>query len=198
MLEFMKDGEVIHTEELQNVDPLTLETYEELLSSTGSVVFCILVCENTKHVYLASSIVNMRYTVSGTIRIYKLRDPSTRNEVKDILYFEVVRNPLYLRILRDIQKSNLLRGKEETGNGAKDGVPSSKECGSVVRAMFIGNEIDLVCNTDLQKKVFLNGEKGGSFANTLLGGVVFFLSFILLFFFMVCFFYILLRFVLLI
>lgn len=198
MLVFVKNGEVIHTEDLQNVDPLTLETYEELLSSTGSVVFCILVCKNTRHVYLASSIVNMRYTVSGAIRIYKLKDPSTRNEVKDILYFEVVRNPLYLRIFKDIQKSNPLRRKEKTIDGLGSSVGDFSQSGPIVRAVFIGNELDLVYNTDLQKKVFRNGEKRGSFVSTLIGGAVFFLSFILLFFFMVCFFYILLRFVLLV
>ncbi|AFM97723.1 hypothetical protein EHEL_011000 [Encephalitozoon hellem ATCC 50504] len=197
MLVFVKNGEVIHTEDLKNVDPLTLETYEELLSSTGSVVFCILVCENTKHVYLASSIVSMRYTVSGAIRIYKLKDPSTRNEVKDILYFEVVKNPLYLRIFKDIQKSNLLRGKEDAMDSLRDGACEPPHSGTMVRAVYIGSELDLVYNADLQKKVFRNGEKRGSFVSTLIGGAVFFLSFILLFFFMVCFFYILLRFVLL-
>ena len=70
MLEFVKSGEVVHAEELRSVDPLTLETYEELLSGAGSVVFCILVCDGTKHVYLASSIVGMRYKLSGAIRIY--------------------------------------------------------------------------------------------------------------------------------
>ncbi|AFN82436.1 hypothetical protein EROM_010920 [Encephalitozoon romaleae SJ-2008] len=198
MLVFVKNGEVIHTEDLQNVDPLTLETFEEILASTGSVVFCILVCESTRHVYLASSIVSMRYTVSGAIRIYKLKDPSTRNEVKDILYFEVVRNPLYLRIFKDIQKSNPLRRKGNTMDSLGSSAGDFSQVGPVVKAVFIGNELDLVYNTDLQKKVFRNGEKRGSFASTVIGGVVFFLSFILLFFFMVCFFYILLKFVLLV
>ncbi|ADM10965.1 uncharacterized protein Eint_011030 [Encephalitozoon intestinalis ATCC 50506] len=198
MLEFVKDGEVIHSEDLQSVDPLTLETYEELLSSTGSAVFCILVCESTKHVYLARSIINMRYAVSGTVRIYKLKDPSTRNEVKDILYFEVVKNPLYVRIFKDIQKSNFLRRREEEMNGIKGDLVDHPGRDSVVKAVFIGNELDLVCNRELQKKIFRSEDLKGSFANAIIGGVAFFLSFILLFFFMVCFFYILLRFVLLI
>lgn len=194
MLEFIRDGEVVHAEELGNVDALTLETYEELLSSARSVVFCILVCEATKHVYLASSIVGMRYKFSGGIRIYRLKDPSTRNEVKDVLYFEVIKSPLYAGLSEGVG-ARLLWRKEETAGNLGGGAQGRN--GPVIRALFVGSEADLVHSADLQRKIFRDGERGHSFVSTLLGGITLLASFTLLFFFMTCFFYVLLRFVLL-
>lgn len=227
MLEFIRDGSILHTEDLCSVDPLTLETYSELLESNRFLIFCILVCNESKRVYLARNIIGMRYTVSGSVNVYKLKDPTTRNEVKDIQYFEVVNNPLFLRIAhKDIGTDNVLINEQKEDavteemnitqdpdgrkqlhgirNDREDAVcvrddckwdPINKE--PIIRVLFIGNELDLLCSIDLQNKIFRGVEPSSSFYDAVLGGVVFLACFILLFFFIIFLFYMLLRFMLL-
>ena len=154
MLEFVKEGSVIHSEPLQSIDSLTLESYEELARESKNILLCILMCGVRKHVYLARSIVAMRYFVANGIRVYKLRDPLTRVEVDEILYFEVDENPLYLR--RD--NASILNA---IWNGEVHNEMIDENCSVIgssiesvtVKAVYIGNEVDLLCNKEMQKKV---------------------------------------------
>lgn len=204
-LEFTKDGGVFHAEDLQNVDPLTLESYGELLGSNRCLIFCILVCKNTKRVYLARNIVYMRYTISSAITVYKMKDPSTRSEVMDILYFEVADNPLFSRAVSlEAGPKGRLTTEEDGGSVAhhvytQDSSRTSLSDGeTVVRAVFIGSELDMLHSIELRNKVFKGAEYDFSFLGALLGGLLFLVYFVLSFLFVVCVSYMLLRLVIMI
>ncbi|KAH9412206.1 hypothetical protein HK407_01g00990 [Ordospora pajunii] len=190
MLEFVKDGGVMHSEELQSVDSVTLETYGELACESRNMLLCILMCEGRKQVYLASSIVAMRYSVVNGIRVYKLRDPVTRVEVDEILYFETEENPLYLKhgdasILNAVwdggvnketidEESNLFGRKTED---------------AIVKAVYIGNEVDLLCSKNMQKKILGIDAKTPVHRSVLYRIAKACTIFSLMFFLLMCFFY---------
>lgn len=176
MLEFVREEDVVWEEGLHSRDPISLETYGDLLAADKSPIFCILVCGDTRHVYLAADIVEMRYSFRGFIQVHNLSNPTTRNQVEDILYFEVSANPLF-------------RGST-AGEKSKESAVEQQD--PTVRALFICGEIDLVHSAALQSKILRNLEYDMSHVGALVGGIIILAGFILLFVLLVLLLYLLL------
>lgn len=139
MLTFTRDKEVIQTIDINNKDPLSLYTYQEILQKEQAPLFSLLVCETSRFVYLASDIVEMRYSLDEQINVYTLKDPLSREIVEDVWFFEVKKNPFY----RNILKIDLLENTKHRNIVDE----------STVNADFISNELGVLYDRDLQHKI---------------------------------------------
>ncbi|WUR02676.1 uncharacterized protein VNE69_02197 [Vairimorpha necatrix] len=87
MISFFINDKVYKTQSLDYIDPISMEYYSTIVQETP--LLCILVCDNTKYVYKTEDIVEMRYEIfNNTVHVYTLKDPISREEVRDIYYFE--------------------------------------------------------------------------------------------------------------
>jgi hypothetical protein len=140
MIKLSKDGEIVHTININEPDPLTLETYKQILEDhrreNKDMVLCMLICENHRPVYLACYINTLRF---GDVRNnqvfmrYELIDPISRVKVNQLWYFvadkyalengcnarflcdevELISNPVYQSIVFDLapyETDNTCRG----------------------------------------------------------------------------------------
>jgi hypothetical protein len=159
MLRFMRGSDLMHSERLDSVDPLTLETYRELLRNNRSLIFSVLICRHSRNIYLAKNIFNIRYGTEHKMCIYMMKDPITRNEVDDVLFYEVKDNPLF-------------RGSIH--HSTDEDMPSPEESEIDVVAEFIGTEVDMLFSLELKEKILRQLE--GTTSNA----TIFFISCVIL------------------
>jgi hypothetical protein len=157
MLNFVKGSDLVHSERLESVDPLTLETYRELLRNNRSLIFSMLVCRHSRNIYLAKNILSIRYEVEHKTSIYMMRDPITRSEVDDVLFYEVEESPLF-------------GGMAEGGTGSQE---AEREADIDIEARFIGSELDMMFSVALKERIFRHaGEPASKFTTFLVAGIV--------------------------
>jgi hypothetical protein len=88
MISFVKHGSLLKTIPLSSTDPLSLDTYENILAKED-VFMCMLICKDSQFIYKSDDILRMRYEIdSSTIHVYLLRDPVSRELVDDIYFFQ--------------------------------------------------------------------------------------------------------------
>ncbi|EOB15407.1 hypothetical protein NBO_4g0035 [Nosema bombycis CQ1] len=51
-------------------------------------IFCLLICQTSKFVYLKDCVIKMRYSIKEYVNVYSLNDPRSREEVKDICFLK--------------------------------------------------------------------------------------------------------------
>jgi hypothetical protein len=85
----LKNNKTLKQIDLSNKDPLTLLSYYEILLRNPKPIFCLLICKTSKFVYLKDCVIKMRYSIKEYVNVYSLKDPISREEVKDIWFFEV-------------------------------------------------------------------------------------------------------------
>jgi hypothetical protein len=85
----LKNNKIFKQIDLSNKDPLTLLSYYEILLRNPKPIFCLLICQTSKFVYLKDCVIKMRYSIKEYVDVYSLKDPISREEVKDIWFFEV-------------------------------------------------------------------------------------------------------------
>lgn len=145
MISFVRDENVLKTISLSSLDPLSLETYENI-TKIQDIYLCMLICEKSLQIYLLEDIIKMRYEIEyNAIYVYLLKDPVCREVVKDIYFFE---KKLYKEKKKIVFEN--------------DDILSDEVSNSSIIFEYICNEAEMFDSKNLKKKLLNFEERKGS------------------------------------
>ncbi|KAG0442338.1 hypothetical protein DMUE_0345 [Dictyocoela muelleri] len=95
MLKFVKDDEIIFEVKLDEIEPLSYITFEEIVSlqTDSDIFFAMLFSGEIKTVYLVDNIASMRYgKIGDQLCIFDIKDPVNRLKSDKIWIFILSKN----------------------------------------------------------------------------------------------------------
>lgn len=114
MLKFIKGEKTIYEVQLDEIEPLSYVTYEEIVSlqSENDVIFAMLFCQGEKSVYLAENIAALRYGKTGEqLVIFDIKDPVSRIKCDEVWLFILTKS----KVLDDNYQAIFLCEEKDIG-----------------------------------------------------------------------------------
>ncbi|EEQ82168.1 hypothetical protein NCER_101171 [Vairimorpha ceranae BRL01] len=157
MILLKKDNKIYKEIDVHTLDPISLDSYKNIIEN-DKLILCILICNTTRYVYRATDIIEMRYSIMfNTIHVYLLKDPISREEVKDVYYFmsKLNKNDVLCNNKEELcNKREILFNKDEISFNNKKKISSK----NIIRIFdYVCNERELFQN-EKYKKIILNYE----------------------------------------